>query len=307
MCKMSKVTLILLIAGVMSNSFSSQASSVIETSKKIGCAYQTNKTINAPASKDAEEIVIDDLVMIHFSSNTAFSLSSMQKKQAGESMNISVGNTAPWRAKFKVGSEITDIALSYDVQNDRLSFDKSVSNNVTYKVDPNGTFIDFFINGHPFFSLADMKTCDKNMCGTINFSMDNTIMSLYDYAPNGESAALVAKTNTKTQHTNAYQLIGEADNIKGESSKKALISTHLASPNPFTNNTTIKYNLTNDAQVRVTIYNSLGQQVSVLVNQFQTKGVNTIDWKMTETLRGGIYFYEILANNESMVGKLIKQ
>jgi hypothetical protein len=311
MCKQitSKVTLILLVVGVMSNSFKSQASPIIEMSKVSVSTLQTNNTQNKlPVSKDAEDIVVEEPVMFNFSSNTTCNVSSTLKKYAGESMGISVGNNPIWRASFKVGSSTADIVLSYDVQSDRLSFDKSLSSGVTYTVDPNGTFIDFYINGNAFFSITDMKTCDNDMCATINFSMNNTVFRRYECTSNGGSNALVGRNNVTSQHTNTkYQPIGEATDIMGGNLKRSLIQTHQASPNPFTNNATITYNLTADAEVRVTIYNSVGQQISVLVNQSQTKGVNTIDWEAAATLRGGLYFYEIIANNERMVGKLTKQ
>jgi Secretion system C-terminal sorting domain len=298
----SVVTLIFLMMGIMSNAFESNATPVSATSKKLANAIQTNKTHNElPSSHFSEDIVVDELIMIRLTSNANYRLGSTQKKQAKESLKISVGNTVQWRAAFRVGGQKADIALSYDVQTDRLSFDKVLGSDITYKVDPNGTFIDFYVNNEPFFSIADMKTCDNNMCATINFSMNNTVLSLYDAIANNEASASTAQGDTENQPT------GGIVNMALKNTNKALISAHQASPSPFANNATIKYNLANDATVRVAIYNSLGQQISVLASQSQAKGVNTIEWQTTTTQKAGIYFYEITANNERMVGKLIKE
>jgi hypothetical protein len=304
----SKVTVILLVLGVMSNTFTSSASPLVEASKVSAKSNQTNKhNLSLPASKDAEDIVVDDLVMFNFSSNATCSVTSIAKKQAGESVAITVGNPAPWRAKIQVGSTFAEIALSYDVQTDHLTFNKSFSGNVTYTIDPNGEFIRFYINGSPFFSFENMKTCGGEMCASLNFSMNRTVLSLYACSSGGGSSALVARTNGQLQQSNAQKSVDDATAVTGQTPKAAFVSTHQSAPNPFTDNATIRYNLTVDAHVRLTIYNSLGQQISVLVNQSQTKGNNTVDWSTTADIKSGLYFYEILANNERMVGKLVKQ
>jgi Secretion system C-terminal sorting domain len=300
----SKVTFLLLMVGVVSQAFTVQAAPSFSNAKESVNAHQTNKHIKYSASlEDAEDLVVDEVIMLL--SNTSCSIASSSKKYAGETTDISVGNTSPWRAKFQVGSYSADIAMSYDAQTDLLSFEKSFGGSVTYTVDPNGEFIRFYIGGSPFFSFENMKTCGGEMCATLNFSMNNTVMSLYNCGSNGGSTALIARNGTQMQQANAQERLGESTDIVAKTAKKVLVSTHQASPNPFTNTATIQYNLTADALVRLTIYNSLGQQVHVLTNQFQTKGVNTVEW--STTLDAGLYFYEIRANNERMVGKLVKQ
>jgi Secretion system C-terminal sorting domain len=307
----SKVTVILLVLGVMSNTFKSQASPIRETANVSTKSSQANKhNFLSSASIDAEDIVVDEPILFNFSSNTTCNVSSVLKKRAGESMDIVVGNNPIWRATFKAGGQSADIALSYDYQTDHLVFNKSLSSNVTYTVDPNGTFMNFYLNGNPFFSIVDMKTCDKSMCATINFSL-STVLTRYECSPSGNSGsnALTAKTGPSTQHTNANQQVSQTDNAvhAKEGLNKTIFATLAASPNPFTNNVTIRYNLVTDAHVNVTVYNGIGQVVDVLVNQHQTKGVNAIDWQAASNMKSGLYFYEITANNERMVGKLIKQ
>jgi hypothetical protein len=310
MCKQitSKVTLILLVLGVMSNSFKSQASPVFEVSKASAKPNQTNKhNLFSPTSKDAEDIVVDEVIYFN-SSSTSCTVSSILKKYAGESMPISVGSST-WRAKFAVGGQFAEIALSYNVQSDHLSFSKTLSSNITYSVDPNGEFIHFYLNGSPFFSIADMKTCNAEMCGSLEFYMDNTVVSLYTCNSGGGSNSFVAKNGSTTQATHTYQQLDVTTgvDIAKKGLTKTLITTQAASPNPFTNNVTIRYNLMTDAHVNVTVYNSVGQVVDVLVNQNQAKGINSIDWEKAGEMKAGLYFYEIKANNERMVGKLIKQ
>jgi hypothetical protein len=67
--------------------------------------------------------------------------------------------------------------------------------------------------------------------------------------------------------------------------------------NPFNPHTVIEYTLPRDCQVRITIYNILGQKVKTLVQEHQQAGYKRVAWDgrniRGEELSSGIYFYRI--------------
>ena len=67
-------------------------------------------------------------------------------------------------------------------------------------------------------------------------------------------------------------------------------------PNPFNPSTTIEYNLPNDSEVKLSIYNNLGQLVAVVVNSRKVKGSHKIIFDASK-LNSGVYFYTIRASN----------
>jgi hypothetical protein len=65
-------------------------------------------------------------------------------------------------------------------------------------------------------------------------------------------------------------------------------------PNPFNSSTVIPYTIANESQVKIVIYDLLGREVSVLMNEFQTPGRYTIIWRGKNQFgsqsASGIYF-----------------
>ncbi len=67
-------------------------------------------------------------------------------------------------------------------------------------------------------------------------------------------------------------------------------------PNPFNPSTNIKYQLPKQANVRIVVFNALGQKVRTLVNERQEAGEYTLTFDASD-LAGGIYYYCIQTGN----------
>lgn len=65
-------------------------------------------------------------------------------------------------------------------------------------------------------------------------------------------------------------------------------------PNPFNPSTSIAYGLPFESNVKVTVYNPLGQMISELVNQVQPAGYYEVNWNAGNASTG-TYFYVITA------------
>ena len=82
-----------------------------------------------------------------------------------------------------------------------------------------------------------------------------------------------------------------------------------AYPNPFNPVTTLKYDLSKDEWVTITIYDLLGNVVNNLVNGNQSSGHKSIQWNATnnqgEPVSAGVYLYKIQAGNFVDTKKMI--
>jgi hypothetical protein len=67
-------------------------------------------------------------------------------------------------------------------------------------------------------------------------------------------------------------------------------------PNPFNPSTTIRYELPKSCDLRLSVYDILGREVSVLVNETKNPGVYEVKFDATG-LSSGVYFYRLIAGD----------
>ena len=70
-------------------------------------------------------------------------------------------------------------------------------------------------------------------------------------------------------------------------------------PNPFNATTNISFDLPNDGNVEISVYDLLGRKVTTLINSFLPAGSHTVTWdgrsQTGETVATGIFFYRLKA------------
>ena len=122
-----------------------------------------------------------------------------------------------------------------------------------------------------------------------------------------------SKVSTDLQWSNpsewAYTWIGDTNYVTSvEKSKENRVadSYHIAQnyPNPFNASTSIQYTIAKPGMVTIELFNTLGQRMKTLVNEFQQAGSYTINFNAKE-LSSGIYFYRIKSGNFERTMKAI--
>ena len=74
-------------------------------------------------------------------------------------------------------------------------------------------------------------------------------------------------------------------------------------PNPFNPNTQIKFQVAKSSQVTLKVYDVIGREVAVLVNEVKEPGTYEVSFNAKD-LSSGIYFYKMVAGNFSSVKKM---
>lgn len=75
-------------------------------------------------------------------------------------------------------------------------------------------------------------------------------------------------------------------------------------PNPFNPVTKINFDIPQSGFVKITVYNTLGQEIKILYNNFITAGRFAVEFNATE-LPSGIYFYRLETTSYTEVKKMI--
>jgi hypothetical protein len=75
-------------------------------------------------------------------------------------------------------------------------------------------------------------------------------------------------------------------------------------PNPFNPSTTINYSLAEGTTVKISIYNMLGQEVALLINEFKEAGPHSITFDAS-SLPSSAYFYKIETPQFKQVKKML--
>ncbi|MEA2030194.1 MAG: FlgD immunoglobulin-like domain containing protein [candidate division Zixibacteria bacterium] len=80
-------------------------------------------------------------------------------------------------------------------------------------------------------------------------------------------------------------------------------------PNPFNPTTEISFTLPKTYQVKLTVFNVLGQEVTTLVNDRLNEGPHTFTWTGTDdngnTVSSGLYLYRLTAGDQTLSKKMV--
>ncbi len=172
------------------------------------------------------------------------------------------------------------------------------------------------VHGHTFEVLAPQKTTELNMPNSCAVSCHgNANVPGTDFGKNITVADLTdwggaAQQDLATFLTTYYGPEGtwwHADPVSvglvdlGTPSEYVLSQNY---PNPFNPTTVINFSIPEEGDVRIAIYNSVGEEVDVLVNSPKNAGNYVTGWEASN-FASGIYFYSLVTNNYRETKKMI--
>ena len=192
----------------------------------------------------------------------------------------------------------------------------------TVWIDANGDlWIDYYVDSDPSnssyplaiqFFKSDPGGEGKILLGDDSFTttdFDNgfRILNLGNAEDLGISTGdpVVATATDSSGNTSEFSSIDiVTDVVKLGNNIPESYALHQNCPNPFNPVTTIEYAIPEKADVIITVYNLLGQEVVTLVNEHKLAGYHQINWDAAGH-SSGIYFYQIQAGEFFKVRKMI--
>jgi flagellar hook assembly protein FlgD len=84
---------------------------------------------------------------------------------------------------------------------------------------------------------------------------------------------------------------------------------HQNYPNPFNPTTNLRYDLPEQAQVTLTVFDLMGRQITQLVNTTQDVGYKSVQWNATNSfgkpVSAGVYLYQVRAGEFVQTKKMV--
>jgi hypothetical protein len=151
-------------------------------------------------------------------------------------------------------------------------------------------------DGHIIVFDADIGDNDTDQGGGVVFSSLNPQPNRWKWSYNfGKRGKIV---NTDGLGTSIE------DDLAGRFELPSEVSLGYNYPNPFNPTTTISYSIPQSQHVHLSVYNILGQQVAVLVDDVRPSGFATVTFDAS-SLSSGVYVYRIVSGTEIISRKML--
>jgi hypothetical protein len=151
-----------------------------------------------------------------------------------------------------------------------------------YKFTPDAPLMDW---SYPSISSWNSVT-SQNIFANVCALRDSIPGTYVNSNANGQSIAALYYIKLSTSHT-----IGINNN---ETALSFTLEQNY--PNPFNPVTNIKYQIPKDGFVKLAVYDMLGREVEVLINEKQSTGAYETSWNASR-FSSGVYFYKLTAGN----------
>jgi len=146
-------------------------------------------------------------------------------------------------------------------------------------------------------------------------TLGNEVIALYDssqsssYMKSSVTAQVLEDPMWSTFQGNIRRTgMADVSTSTGVENDKSIVPTNYALfqnyPNPFNPSTIISYELPSNSKVTIKVYNMLGQQLFMLVNDYQSVGYHEVKFE-SSSLPSGIYFYQMTAGSYVQTKKMI--
>ena len=232
---------------------------------------------------------------------------------AGSTLPVSE-NDAVWAIDASISYKVAELQFDYGTNRNSASDDilyyccragaGSDADGIWKVDDINATFV----TATQLISETDLYGGDENINARSGLILDpagNLILLensnehiFFISPPNSESTNSFTTTGRDTINLGTSTAVTD----KNIPDKFNLLQNY---PNPFNPSTTIDYSLANEASVTLTIFNSLGQQIAILLNNVRKSPGNHSILFNASGLTSGTYFYRLQANDKILTNKML--
>ncbi len=116
-------------------------------------------------------------------------------------------------------------------------------------------------------------------------------------------------TNGDSTYSTTHTMMASAADDDMSGTMPAVFGLAQNYPNPFNPTTAISFTLPKSSQVRLVIFNVLGQQVRTLADDYLSAGTHTVYWDGADAdgnrMASGVYYYRLVTDGYSQTKEMI--
>ena len=225
------------------------------------------------------------------------------------SSSSSMGRTVPIVNHF---SDANTLKLSNGTHSSTLYFGKDVAeeHRNSYSLPP--TFPQMAFDARFTDNMRYAK--DLGEISVINTNKDLTLNYTVNIHP-GDYMEWVLITDSGEEYilTGTDEIVLNQGTTVMTLTKRAILpqeyTLHQNYPNPFNPVTSLSYNLPEQAQVTLIVYDLMGRKITQLINTIQEAGYKSVQWNATDTfgkpVSAGVYLYQIQAGEFVQTRKMV--
>lgn len=177
----------------------------------------------------------------------------------------------------------------------------NVKDAFVYAIDSNGAVLGFSLtDANGDYGIENIAPGDYSIHAS-KFNLEEGVVNGINL--NGSTALAASGVNFLLNSVTSVEEIGSIIEIP------TAFGLSKNYPNPFNPTTTIEFKVPEVSNVKITIYNVLGQSVKTLVNENFTTGNYKVSWNGTNEagllVSSGIYFYRLEAGDFSQTNRML--
>ncbi|GAB4290185.1 MAG: hypothetical protein Kow0098_08580 [Ignavibacteriaceae bacterium] len=157
------------------------------------------------------------------------------------------------------------------------------------------------LNNHRFEIERRAQDGQYRMIGYVDGKGTTTEEQFYSYTDRTVTPGVYYYRLKQVDFSGTYEY---SDEVQVEVNPPLVFGLEQNYPNPFNPSTTIKFSLPSNELTKLTVYNALGEEVALLINEVLQAGFHQVSFNAAG-LPSGVYFYRIEAGDFTQVRKMM--
>ncbi len=267
----------------------------------------TNQTVtwNVAGTNNAPVNTANVSILLSTNGGQTFAVTIAESVPNNGSASINVPNLPTTQARIMVkgvNNIYFDISnVNFTIEEDPIPVELAFFSALPFE---NGVLLEWETvteKNNAGFSIERKSENDFTEIAYLHGKGTTTEISKYSYIDNSVTSGKYTYRLKQIDFDGTFEYFTTTEVDLGVPAEFALYQNH---PNPFNPSTVIAYQLPVRGHVTLKIYDILGKEAAILVNEMKEPGIYEVDWNASQ-FTSGVYFYHLQVGEYTAIKKLL--